>query len=227
MILPDNLKGLFEDFDFSLPTGLDDITADFVAVVVCIIAVIAIIISVCVLSKKKKQRIAESERKKAAEQITEPESTIIHSKFVPEEKNREIREKLTVAENDTVIPPAVGREVSYAADFEPKKSQPRKPRPAAESSVPKSKAAQPRRAEADKQVKRKDVVQVEDGFVIVNAAQKEKLEKAYAVALRKCAVNGTSDDLEKLLDAKRILNKSKIPQREFEGLLRLLFPKVN
>lgn len=54
MILPDNLKGLFEDFDFSLPTGLDDITADFVAVVVCIIAVIAIIISVCVLSKKEK-----------------------------------------------------------------------------------------------------------------------------------------------------------------------------
>lgn len=228
----DNLKNLFEDFDFRLPTSLDDITADFVAVVVCVVALAAIVISVCVLSKKKKEHIAEMSERREAESNERPRETKpMQSKFIPEEKNLGIKQRLA-ASPDKQQMPAVGKEVSYAADFEPKNTNAptpvQRPKPASVSFA--AKPVEPRaehHAESAPEAKKKDVVHVEDGFVIITAAQKAKLENAYSIAVRKCAVNGTSEDLERLLDAKRMLSKTKIPQREFKALLTLLFPKDN
>lgn len=216
----ENIKRLFDDFDFSLPTGLNDIGAGFVGVVVSVIALTAIIISICVLSKKKRLHISEKSEAQKAQQPNR-QTNASRREFIPEDKNREIKEKFEDAGAKTDAP-AIGREVSYAADFAPQKQ-----RPAAPVQPPKAPHPKNMRAQANGQAKKKDIVSVRDGFVVINSAQREKLENAYSAALRKCAVNGTSDDLEKLLDAKRLLGKPKIPQREFEALLKLLFPKMN
>lgn len=227
----ENLKKLFEDFDFRLPTSLNDITVGFLTVVACTVALVAIIISVCILSKKKKRRLRLAAQ--AEEAAREPKR--IPSKFIPEEKNREIREKLVDPEIEKEEPlpqAAIKADISYTTSFEPVKGNmrpARKPQPAAQvfaAEKNKSREAHGNTAAPSMNREERDIVRVEDGFVTITPEQKTKLEKAYSAALRRCAVNGTSSDLENLLDAKRLLNQHKIPQQDFEALLNLLFPKV-
>lgn len=77
----ENLKNLFKDFDFRLPVSLNDITPDFLTVVLCLIALIAIIISVAVLSKKKKERLAELERADKEKPEVEPADSGREARF--------------------------------------------------------------------------------------------------------------------------------------------------
>lgn len=228
----ENLKNLFTDFDFRLPTSLDDITPGFLTVVVCLVALIVIIISVVILSKKKKQRIIALEQKKEnqTETILEPPASLGKTSVSSDGK---IRNQQSVAAGDSEKKPkhdlskaAIRPDISYTASFTPIKVQqpavPHRPKSAAErfSANHKKTFVQVKQETAER-----NTLKIEDGFVIVTSVQKNQLEQAYSIALRKCAVNGTSKDLEKLLDAKRMLNMDRIPQKDFEGLMALLFPQ--
>ncbi len=228
----ENLKNLFTDFDFRLPTSLDDITPGFLTVVVCLVALIVIIISVVILSKKKKQRIIALEQKKEnrTETILDPPVSLGKTSVSSDGK---IRNQQSVAAGDSEKKPkhdlskaAIRPDISYTASFTPIKVQqpavPHRPKSAAErfSANHKKTFVQARQETAER-----NTLKIEDGFVIVTSVQKNQLEQAYSIALRKCAVNGTSKELEKLLDAKRMLNMDRIPQKDFEGLMALLFPQ--
>lgn len=224
----ENLKNLFKDFDFRLPVSLNDITPDFLTVVLCLIALIAIIISVAVLSKKKKERLAELERAdKEKPEVPNPPTADVKPALKQAEvpnKRKAAPEPAAKAESQKPKETPIRSDISYTDSFAPVKTPhaaPRKPKSAAERFA----VNHNRPPVAAEKPPEPNALKVENGLVIITPEQKNQLEKAYSAALRKCAMNGTSKELEKLLDAKRMLHMDKIPQKEFEGLMALLFPK--
>lgn len=224
----ENLKNLFKDFDFRLPTSLNDITPGFLTVMVCLVALIVIIVSVVVLSKKKKERLRVLEQKERGNtrrsQIAQDFSA---SPVIYESDSvQQPQEPVTDEPAQEILEAAIRPDISYTASFAPVKAPqpaaPHKPKSAAEIFGAVGRKTPEQEAE---EATENNKLKIENGFVIVSSIQKSQLEKSYSIALRKCAVNGTSKDLEKLLEAKRMLSMNRIPQKDFEGLMALLFPQ--
>lgn len=223
----ENLKNLFKDFDFRLPTSLDDITPGFLTVMVCLVALIVIIVSVVVLSKKKKERLRALEQKERRNNRQSQVAQDFSASPVIYESDsiQPPQEPVTDEPAPEILEAAIRPDISYTASFAPVKVQPtvpHKPKSAAEIFGAGGRKTPEQEAEESAD---NNKLKIENGFVVVTSVQKSQLEKAYSIALRKCAVNGTSKDLEKLLEAKRMLSMNKIPQKDFEVLMALLFPQ--
>lgn len=202
------------EFDFHFPTDLSEITPEFLiaAAIVVAVIVVLIVLTVTLSGKRKKKRKLDSSNEKPKDDsaYTQPffDSQPLGTKSVNYENDVIGNEAdKTEEQYSESMEYAIKSDISYTASFDPIKVEDLKP------------------TKAPRSGKKLPPVKVEDGYAVITSEHRQKLEKAYSYALKKCAITGTSEELQELLDAKKYMTMDRIPRDEFKRLLDLLMQK--